>query len=320
MSPRPSLFSSTASTSGRLSSSLRCYTAAATLSPPAPIVETLLEFLYPSFGFFSRTLPPESLPLPNIIRNHHKWKRGRMLGQPLSRIRLQWSQCACGRTHASCMRCRALSSFSTAAREESKEEEGNGSPGPSTSARPDPAPPPADLSIRSPSARVDLSALTKIIQVFDAQLPSIRTTSLARRSLPPMAHTPLARRLRPGRATTWTLDSAESSANELWNRTSSFRSSSSVTLPDVQQLDFIRLFARFVRAVPAHSPVLPASSESHLSEVETYMERLAAFRQKQGERMSELLDTLPIGRGNSHWRSLATLYIDSLCLSDSHSG
>lgn len=97
------------------------HSAYSTLStPPPPQAEPILDFLYPTFGFFSRSLPsPRSTPLttpspPPIPPSHAQHIAG--TSSPARPPPMTWRRgfgaavkCVCGRPKQSCLRCRAVS-------------------------------------------------------------------------------------------------------------------------------------------------------------------------------------------------------------------
>lgn len=297
------------------SSSTRGYASVAVAAVPVAPQDTLLDFLYPGFGYFSRALAPERRPPAGLALHFSRpWARTRttvrLLGPALSRIRTGWSLCSCGRPPQGCLRCRASSSLATAVAADTS---------PIAAAPPPPttpkASPQASVPRPSPPPPVDLAALTNIFNVLDKELPSIRVNALARRSLPQLAYVdtiPVARKTR----TQWTLELAIKAADSLWTRTAPLRQQRGAGLDDTQQLDFIRLFARFVRAVSPLPNVLPPTDSAQILALEAYKSQLVEFRHTQGERIRKLLDLLPISRGSSHARSLATLQLDSASLCD----
>lgn len=130
---RPPFAACTCSWRTTLSAAAPSQSAYATLSAPPPAQpEPFLDFLYPTFGFFSRSLPssrspsstsPSHPPMPpsdvDLItgvaaeagRGAGTWRRG--FGAV--------AKCVCGRPRQSCLRCRAAST-SAAARVATAEE------------------------------------------------------------------------------------------------------------------------------------------------------------------------------------------------------
>ena len=287
----------------------------ATASPlPAPA--NCLDFLYPTFGFFSRSLPPALNPIlppapvfDRTIRKH--LGSGYSIAIAPRAFPGVKDRCVCGRAQYSCLRCRPSSSSAYGA---IKDVEGDVDTlvelvPPSPASVPTPTPP-ILLSNPSPHRKKSSTSLAQSFAALSSSLPSVRTHIDTKRQAP---KSPFPSSSPP---TPWTLTALERAGDTYWIsfELSQGQEAAVNQLTDEEQLDAIRIFARLVRAMPLISSTVGTGRErSARRRTEHRMER---FRKLQGERMELLLDATRVGRGSTHSRSKATLYLDSSGLRD----
>lgn len=295
---------------------------AGTATPPPH-----LDFLYPTFGFFSRSLPGPAPSPPKFVApspSSHSFSRtlrgayGTALGGRAAKVK--WDDCVCGRAVFSCLRCRPSSSAAgSVAQEESVEVDEIQAPSeviPELPPADDPSPPPI-LSSDPPLAPSPRPAsrrqLLQVMRKLDVSLPAARLQRDTRRSEPKLQspRAVQASLLAPATA----LNGLEESANALWESLDVSQSDVAAIseLTSTDQLDLIRLFARFVRAAPTLRSATALTTDDEAIELESMRDRLDQFRKVQGERIGVLLEKLS---GPDHVRSRAALFLDSLALRD----
>ena len=301
---------------------------ASTLSPtatPPSAAANCLDFLYPTFGFFSRSLPPASNPIlpptpvfDRTIRKHLGSAYSIGIGlRSYSGIK---DRCVCGRAQFSCLRCRP-SSFSATEAFKDVGEDADTPEIPIAAvdelvlSTPDskPAPPPPILLSNPPSHRTQSS--TPFAQSFAAlqsSLPSVRTHIDTKRQPVKSPYPPSTPAPRP-----WSLAHLERTGDAFWTALELSKGEEGAInqLSDEEQLDAIRIFARLVRAMPLLSSTALATARERSARRRTE-HRMERFRKLQGERMELLLDGARVSKGVSHSRSKVTLYLDSLGLRD----
>lgn len=268
----------------------------ATLSlPNSTPSEPYLDFLYPTFGFFSRALPP--IPVVLLPSSFNLFPRFSSSGIKVG-VRSSWKRtvslerkCVCGRAQHSCLRCRAAS---TSARvgvkeivmdEESEELssaevillEGDRSV---DSPKPLP-PPPLGVDQQIIENKKLIIRIENLYRRIDKELPSVRGHANVR--------------------TLWSLERTKKTSNELLEVLEPLKETKGAGLASTLQLDLIRVFARLARMLPIKGKA---------------QDLVEDYRQELGEYMEDFLNTFSAGQGNKHAISLALLRINSAALNN----
>ncbi|KAK4706007.1 hypothetical protein P7C70_g204, partial [Phenoliferia sp. Uapishka_3] len=305
-SPSPAPFPPPHASHTYSSTSSSPHQSASVSSEPPP------DFLCPSFGFFSRSLPPADRPTPRSAVAPTHWPLvpraapGRDVFTGTRRKSwLEPQRCDCGRRRESCMRCRGVATSAKPLIAEDTSPYACSSLGESPDLEEDvepPKPPPLsspDVRTSAPPARPPLTELTRLKKQLEKNLPVdvVSFDEKWRRKIVdvPQAMVMLAK-----------LDRAT-------------RGKLAMELSEDERLDVVRLYGRIARAptpVPEESPLLPGSGATPLK---SSPDESGTLRRRAGAAMQSLMERLGFDdpeQSPSHARSKASLRIDALALQD----
>jgi pentatricopeptide repeat protein len=279
----------------------RSYHAATTLPTlPAPPPEGVLDFLYPTFGFFSRSLPDFAPLLLRTPTPRYRPTRVSTMGIGSSwrtGIALE-ARCACGREKQSCLRCRAASTSARILVDEVPlpASEDDVPPVPTTSPLP---------NSHSPKGTPP-GPLSKKVQLSEVLVPRARTRLGVYRK-------------HKGKATELEMLAVVKMAmDEVWSGTQPGRAAayrSRVARTSGKWIDLLQLFTEYANAVGRHSKPSPLASAVEIESYDALVLETTKLRHLAGARLGELC-ALPQHEGDAFQASLASYKIHAVAFQD----